>query len=111
MILIKSEKLIDLATHNRRRSVSLHTWLYMYRPYSRDCATLHRLLDVCRPYRAHCLIDLLSHCLIVSLTRRLGDSVTSVSLTCTDVLKYLHLMDCDFVEAFQAFALGDSFMD
>ena len=63
MNLIKSEKLIDLATHNRRRSVSLHTWLYMSRPYSRDCATLHRLPDVCRPYRAYCLIDF---CLRVS---------------------------------------------
>ncbi|MBE6337529.1 MAG: hypothetical protein E7068_01810 [Lentimicrobiaceae bacterium] len=28
-----------------------------YAPYSRDCATLHRLPDVCRPYRAHSLGD------------------------------------------------------
>ena len=85
MILIKSEKLIDLATHNRRRSVSLHTWLYMYRPYIRDCATLHHLPDVCRPYRAHCLIVLLT-CRLLSpritgiytylFAWRLGDLVT-----------------------------------
>ena len=75
---------------------------------------------------SHCLIDFLSPriagiCTYLytwrlgdSETRRLGDFCLIVlfhQFPVTVVLKYLHLMNCDFVETLYAFALADAFID